>query len=128
LRAQRLTRDIRVRWHLSTFEARRHHVRSWGNSGLHAVHHSTDIGSFRLAASFGAAERPSREGSLPLDRSTIAGRAMCDLQPVQVADMQNAGDEFLTCLASKIVRGHAYLVLIVLVCIPGARVPCVACR
>jgi GAF domain-containing protein len=49
---------------------------------------------FRLTASFGAAERPSREESLPLDRSSIAGRAMCDLQPVQVADMQNAGDDF----------------------------------
>jgi hypothetical protein len=41
---------------------------------------------FRLAASFGAADRPSREESLPLDRSTVAGRAICDLQPVQVAD------------------------------------------
>ena len=61
---------------------------------------------FRLAASFGAAERPSREESLPLDRSTVAGRAMCDLQPVQVADMQNAGDEFPLGRELAIRHGH----------------------
>jgi two-component system, NtrC family, sensor kinase len=49
---------------------------------------------FRIAASFGEAERLSREESLPLDRSTVTGRAICDLQPVQVADLQCAGDEF----------------------------------
>jgi hypothetical protein len=45
---------------------------------------------FRIAASFGEAERLSREESIPLDRSTVTGRAIRDLQPVQVADLQNA--------------------------------------
>jgi two-component system, NtrC family, sensor kinase len=49
---------------------------------------------FRIAASFGEAERLSRSESLPLDRSTVTGRAICDLQPVQVADLQSADDEF----------------------------------
>jgi two-component system NtrC family sensor kinase len=49
---------------------------------------------YRIVASFGEAERLSREESLPLDRSTVTGRAICDLQPVQVADLQKAGDEF----------------------------------
>jgi two-component system, NtrC family, sensor kinase len=61
---------------------------------------------FRLTASFGAAERPSREESLPLDRSSIAGRAMCDPQPVQVADMQNAGDDFSLGRKLAIRHGH----------------------
>jgi signal transduction histidine kinase len=31
---------------------------------------------------------------MPLDRSTVSGRSICDLQPVHVADLQNPGDEF----------------------------------
>jgi two-component system, NtrC family, sensor kinase len=49
---------------------------------------------FRLAASFGEAEWLSRDESLPLDRSTVTGRAICDLQPLHVADLQNTGDDF----------------------------------
>jgi two-component system, NtrC family, sensor kinase len=49
---------------------------------------------FRLVASFGEAERLSSGQSVPLDRSTVTGRAICDLQPVHVADLQNTGDEF----------------------------------
>src|SRR5262249_5160595 len=30
----------------------------------------------------------------PLDRTTVMGRAICDMRPVQVADMQEAGDEY----------------------------------
>jgi GAF domain-containing protein len=59
----------------------------------------------RLAASFGEADGlKSIVGdalfgvglpvSVPLDRSTVTGRAICDLQPVHIADLQNAGDEF----------------------------------
>ena len=48
----------------------------------------------RIAASFGDAERSSNRQSVPLDRSTVTGRSICDLQPVQVADLQSAGDEF----------------------------------
>jgi transcriptional regulator with GAF, ATPase, and Fis domain len=47
---------------------------------------------FRIAATFG--ELLSRPASVPLDRSTVTGRAICDLQPIHVTDLQNAGDEF----------------------------------
>src|SRR5262245_57728286 len=46
----------------------------------------------RVGATFGDLERPL--GELPLDRSTVMGRSICDMQPVQVADLQNAGDDF----------------------------------
>jgi hypothetical protein len=49
---------------------------------------------FRVAASFGEFKRMSREEPVPLNRSTVTGRSICDLQPVHVADIQNAGDEF----------------------------------
>ena len=50
---------------------------------------------YRPGASFGKLGRPSSgEPGLPLDRSTVTGRAICDLQPVHVADLQNADDEF----------------------------------
>jgi two-component system, NtrC family, sensor kinase len=61
---------------------------------------------FRIVASFGEAERLSREESLPLDRSTVTGRAICDLQPVQVADLQKAGDEFPLGRELAIRHGH----------------------
>jgi hypothetical protein len=48
----------------------------------------------RIAASFGQLQRMSSDESLPLDRSTVTGRSICDLEPVHVADMQKAGDEF----------------------------------
>jgi GAF domain-containing protein len=53
-----------------------------------------DNESFRIVASFGEAERPSKGNPVPLDRSTVTGRAISDLQPVQVADLQSAGEEF----------------------------------
>ena len=36
----------------------------------------------RLAASFGEADGLARAGSWPLDRSSVTGRSICDLQPV----------------------------------------------
>ena len=48
----------------------------------------------RIAASFGQLERLSRDESLPLDRSTVVGRSICDLESVQIADVQSASDEF----------------------------------
>src|SRR5262249_55452561 len=52
----------------------------------------------RFAASSGELERQSRDErartSVPLDRSSVTGRSICDLEPVHVADMQNAGEEF----------------------------------
>ena len=49
---------------------------------------------FRIAASFGELGRLSSGEPVPLDRSSVTGRSICDLQPVHVADMKNAGDEF----------------------------------
>jgi class 3 adenylate cyclase/putative methionine-R-sulfoxide reductase with GAF domain len=47
----------------------------------------------RIGASFGELGRDPIE-VLPLDRSTAMGRSICDKQPVQIEDMQNATDEF----------------------------------
>jgi signal transduction histidine kinase len=33
-------------------------------------------------------------GEVPLDRSTVMGRAICDMQPIQLEDQQAAGDDF----------------------------------
>jgi two-component system, NtrC family, sensor kinase len=59
---------------------------------------------FRIAARFG--QLGWSEESVPLDRSSVAGRSICDLQPVQVADMQNAGDEFRLGRELAIRHGH----------------------
>jgi hypothetical protein len=48
----------------------------------------------RFVASFGESGRLSRDEPVPLDRSTVTGRAICDLEPVHIADAQNASDEF----------------------------------
>jgi two-component system, NtrC family, sensor kinase len=61
---------------------------------------------FRLVASFGEAKRLSSGESVPLDRSTVTGRAICDLQPVQVADLQSADDEFPLGRELAIRHGH----------------------
>ncbi len=61
---------------------------------------------FRPAASFGEARRLSREERLPLDRSTVTGRSICDLQPVQVADARNASDQFPLSRELAIRDGH----------------------
>jgi two-component system, NtrC family, sensor kinase len=45
----------------------------------------------RNAAWFGEIKRTL---AFPLDRSTVAGRSVCDMRPVSVDDLQNAGDEF----------------------------------
>ncbi len=47
----------------------------------------------RVAVRFGEVGRPVGE-QIPLDRSTIAGRSIIDIQPLQVADLQQASDEF----------------------------------
>jgi GAF domain-containing protein len=52
----------------------------------------------RFAASFGQLELQSKDErartTVPLDRFSVTGRSICDLKPVHVADVQNAGDEF----------------------------------
>jgi two-component system, NtrC family, sensor kinase len=47
--------------------------------------------SLRNLAWFGEIKRTL---AFPLDRSSVAGRSVCDMRPVSVDDMQNAGDEF----------------------------------
>ena len=49
---------------------------------------------FRIAASFGQLGRLSSGEAVPLDRSSVTGRSICDLQSVHIADMENASDEF----------------------------------
>jgi transcriptional regulator with GAF, ATPase, and Fis domain len=48
----------------------------------------------RWPASFGEFGRLSIGELTPLDRFSVTGRSICDLQPVHIADMKNAGDEF----------------------------------
>src|SRR5262249_11351060 len=47
-----------------------------------------------VAAGYGVAQRLPPSEMVPLDRSTVMGRSICDQKPVHVADLQNAGDEF----------------------------------
>ena len=60
---------------------------------------------FRWAASFGEFRRLSIGELMPLDGS-VTGRSICDLQPVHIADMQNAGDEFPLSRELAIKFGH----------------------
>ena len=46
----------------------------------------------RSRAVFGELSRDI--GEVPLDRSTVMGRSICDMQPVQLQDQQAAGDDF----------------------------------
>jgi two-component system, NtrC family, sensor kinase len=71
---------------------------------------------FRIAASFGELGRPSSgEPGFPLDRSTVTGRAICDLQPVHVADLQNARDEFPLGREFAIRHGHRTILSVPLI-------------
>jgi two-component system, NtrC family, sensor kinase len=36
----------------------------------------------------------TRTPAFPLDRSTVAGRSVCEMRPISVDDVQNVGDEF----------------------------------
>jgi GAF domain-containing protein len=47
--------------------------------------------TLRNLAWFGEIKRAM---AFPLDRSSVSGRSVCDMRPVSVDDMQNAGDEF----------------------------------
>ncbi|HEV2625433.1 MAG TPA: GAF domain-containing protein, partial [Xanthobacteraceae bacterium] len=46
----------------------------------------------RSGAAYGELRRDI--GEVALDRSTVMGRAICDMQPVQLEDQQKAGDDF----------------------------------
>src|SRR5262245_47942868 len=49
--------------------------------------------AMRIVRGYGDAPRLLDE-PIPLDRSTVMGRSICDQKPVHVADLQNAGNEF----------------------------------
>jgi GAF domain-containing protein len=48
----------------------------------------------RISATFGDLGRPETRELMPLNRATVMGRSICDMQPVQVEDLQNAADDF----------------------------------
>ena len=52
---------------------------------------------------------------MPLDRSTVTGRSICDLEPVHVADVQNAGDEFPLGREMAIKFGHRTILSVPLI-------------
>ena len=70
---------------------------------------------FRIAASFGELSRLSSGEPVPLDRATVTGRSICDLQPVHVADLQNASDEFLLGRELAIRHGHRTILSVPLI-------------
>jgi two-component system, NtrC family, sensor kinase len=59
----------------------------------------------RIGASFGDFGRNPGE-SMPLNRSTVMGRSICDMKTVHVADLQNAGDDFALGREFAIRFGH----------------------
>ena len=59
----------------------------------------------RIGASFGELGRNPGE-LMSLNRSTVMGRSIYDKQPVQVADLQNAGDDFALGREFAIRFGH----------------------
>jgi len=64
-----------------------------------------DKNTLHVGASVGDLGRNPGE-SMPLDRSTVMGRSILDRQPVQVADLQNAGAEFAAGREFAIRFGH----------------------
>jgi GAF domain-containing protein len=48
----------------------------------------------RVAAGYGDAQRLPVSEMVPLDRSTVMGRSICDKKTIHLDDLQNASDEF----------------------------------
>ena len=65
------------------------------------------------AAQFGELRRDI--GEVPLDRTTVMGRSICDLQPVHVEDQQNAGDDFSRGREFAIRFGHRTILSVPLI-------------
>jgi GAF domain-containing protein len=66
----------------------------------------------RGAAVFGDLARPA---TMELNRSTVAGRSICDLRPVHVDDLHNAGDDFALGRDYAIKFGHRSILAVPLV-------------
>ena len=69
----------------------------------------------RVCATFGDLGRPVAGEMVRLDRSTVMGRSICDLQPVHVADLQNAADEFASGRELAIKYGHRSILAVPLI-------------
>jgi signal transduction histidine kinase/HAMP domain-containing protein/putative methionine-R-sulfoxide reductase with GAF domain len=67
----------------------------------------------RSSAAFGELARDI--GGVPLDRSTVMGRAICDMQPVQLEDQQSAGDDFARGREFALKFGHRTILAVPLV-------------
>ncbi|HEU4921689.1 MAG TPA: GAF domain-containing protein, partial [Burkholderiales bacterium] len=65
--------------------------------------------TLRIVASFGDLGAVLGQ-ELPLDRSTVSGRAIVDRMPVHVADMQQAGNEFP--LGSELAHKYGYRTIV----------------
>ena len=68
----------------------------------------------RVGATFGDLGRPIG-GMVQLDRSTVMGRSICDLQPVHIPDLQNAGDDFALGRELAIKFGHRSILAVPLI-------------
>ncbi|MGA8498444.1 MAG: GAF domain-containing protein, partial [Xanthobacteraceae bacterium] len=66
----------------------------------------------RDAASFGDLGRPPL---MKLDRSTVSGRSVCDLQPVHIADLHGASEEFALGRELAIKFGHRSILAVPLI-------------
>jgi signal transduction histidine kinase/GTP-sensing pleiotropic transcriptional regulator CodY len=66
----------------------------------------------RDAASFGDLGRPPL---MKLDRSTVSGRSVCDLQPVHIADLHSASEEFALGRELAIKFGHRSILAVPLI-------------
>ena len=69
-------------------------------------------GTLRGAASFGDLGRPP---VMRLDRSTVSGRSVCDLQPVHIADLHSASEEFALGRELAIKFGHRSILAVPLI-------------
>ena len=69
----------------------------------------------RWPASFGEFARLSIGELMPLDRFSATGRSISDLEPVHVADMQNAGEEFPFGREMAIKLGHRTMLSVPLI-------------
>ena len=67
----------------------------------------------RVSAAFGELGR--NIGEVPLDRSTVMGRSICDMKPVHLADQQNAGDEFALGREFAVKFGHRSILAVPLI-------------
>jgi GAF domain-containing protein len=68
--------------------------------------------TLRDAASFGDLGRPPL---MKLDRSTVSGRSVCDLQPVHIADLHSASEEFALGRELAIKFGHRSILAVPLI-------------